>query len=106
MLKLFQLFDKDNIWILPNPDPVQQVVKEPIPVGWTLKLDVTGKDSSGQDTLGQKNIEFRYSDASMVDEHYLSHWQVRLTVLKPGPFTVHATYDGVGSNDLRFTFVP
>ncbi|HEY6549251.1 MAG TPA: hypothetical protein VI589_15150, partial [Vicinamibacteria bacterium] len=66
---------------------------------------VTGKDAEGKDTLGEKNIVFRYSDADMVEESYLSHWQVRLKILKPGKFTVHAVYDGVGSNDLRFTFV-
>jgi hypothetical protein len=74
-------------------------------VGWTVKLDVTGKDASNKDTLGQKNIQFLYSDASMVEENYLSEWQVRLKILKPGKFTVHAMFDGVGSNDLNFTFV-
>jgi hypothetical protein len=83
---------------------VQQVVHEPIPVGWTVKLDVTGKDAENKDTLGEKNIKFRYSDASMVEENYLSPWQVRLKILKPGKFTVHAIFDGVSSNDLRFTF--
>jgi hypothetical protein len=105
ILRLFQVFDEQNRWILPTPDPVQQVVNEPIPVGWTIKLDVTGKDASNKDTLGQKKILYRYSNADMVEENYLSEWQVRLKILKPGNFTVHAVFDGVGSNDLRFTFV-
>lgn len=61
--------------------------------------------TSNEDTLGQKQIEFSYSDASLVEVAIQSDWQRKLKVLKPGAFTVHARYDGIGSNDLRFTFV-
>jgi len=105
ILRLFQLFDANNVWVLPTPDPVQQVVLEPIKVGWTIKLDVTGKDASNKDTLGTKNIDFKFSDESMVETNYLSPWQARLKILKPGKFTVYAVFDDVGSNDLRFTFI-
>ena len=105
-LKLFQLFDKEGNWVLPTPDPVKQVVKEPIPVGYTIRLDVTGKDKDEKDTLGNKDIRFIYSDESMVEISIQSDFQRKLKVLKPGPFNVYALFDGVGSNDLNFTFVP
>jgi hypothetical protein len=105
ILKLFQLFDKDGIWVLPTPDPVQQVVQEPIPVGYRIRLDVTGKDKDGKDTLGQKKIDFIYSDSSMIDEEIQSDWQRKLFVKKVGKFSVYVLFDGVGSNDLNFTFV-
>jgi hypothetical protein len=105
ILRLYQLFDKDGQWVLPTPDPVKQVVKQPIPVGYTIRLDVTGKDADGKDTLGQKNIQFIYSDPTMVQEAIQSDWQRKLLVLKPGAFKVYASFDGRGSNDLNFTFV-
>lgn len=105
VLRLYQLFDDQGTWVLPTPDPQQQVVKEPIPVGYTIRLDLVGKDANNQDTHGQKQIEFLYSDPSLVEVAIQNEWQRKVKVLKPGSFTVFATYDGVGSNDLRFTFV-
>jgi hypothetical protein len=91
--------------VLPTPDPVQQEVKEPIPVGYTIRLDVVGRDKDNNETLGQKNIQFFYSDETMVQVAIQSDFQRKLKVLKPGRFTTYAVFDGVGSNDLRFTFV-
>lgn len=105
LLRLYQLFDAEGAWVTPTPNPVQQVVKEPIPVGYTLRLDLVGKDATNKDTLGRKEIEFFYSDPSLVEVAIQSDWQRKLKILKPGTFTVHAVYDGVGSNDLHFTFV-
>ena len=62
ILRLYQLFDQNDNWVLPTPDPVKQVVKEPIPIGYTIRLDVTAKDAEGKDTLGKKDIQFIYSD--------------------------------------------
>jgi hypothetical protein len=104
-LRLYQLFDEDNNWVQPTPNPVQQVVKEPIPVGYTIRLDVVGRDSNHKDSLGKQQIQFFYSDESMVQISIQSDFQRKLKVLKPGSFTVHAIFDGVGTNDLRFTFV-
>jgi hypothetical protein len=104
-LRLFQLFDENGTWVQPTPDPVQQVVQEPIPLGYTIRLDVVGRDADNKDTLGKKQIEFFYSDPSMVQVAIQSDFQRKLKVLKPGSFTAFATFDGVGSNDLRFTFV-
>ena len=104
-LRLYQLFDAEDNWVQPTPNPEQQVVKEPIPVGYTIRLDVVGRDADNKDTLGKQQIEFLYSNESMVQISIQSDFQRKLKVLKPGSFTVHATFDGVGSNDLRFTFV-
>ena len=104
ILRLYQLFDQNDNWVTPTPDPVQQVVKEPIPVGYTIRLDVTGKDGEGEDTVGKKDIQFVFSDPDMVQESIQNDFQRKLKVKKAGAFTVYATFDGVGSNDLRFTF--
>ena len=105
-LRLYQLFDKDGVWVQPTPDPVKQVVQEPIPVGYTIRLDIVGRDSDGKDTLGKKDIQFGYSDPSLIEEFIQSDFQRKIKVLKPGTFRVFASFDGVGSNDLNFTFVP
>lgn len=105
LLRIYQLFDAEGTWVTPTPDPVQQVLKDPIPVGYTIRLDLVGKDATNRDTHGQKQIEYVYSDPSLVEVAIQNDWQRKLKVLKPGTFTVYAIYDGVGSNDLRFTFV-
>lgn len=104
ILRLYQLFDQNDNWVLPTPDPVKQVVKEPIPIGYTIRLDVTAKDAAGNDTLGKKDIQFIYSDPEMVQESIQSDFQRKLKVKKAGAFSVYVSFDGVGSNDLRFTF--
>lgn len=104
-LRLYQLFDDNGTWVQPTPDPVKQVVKEPIPLGYTLRLDVVGRDADYKDTLGRQEIEFSYSDPEMVQVSIQSDFQRKLKVLKPGKFVVHAVFDGVGTNDLNFTFV-
>jgi len=104
-LRLYQLFDKDGNWVQPTPDPVKQVVQEPIPVGYTIRLDVVGRDKDEKDTLGRKDIQFFYSDPSMIEEFIQSDFQRKIRVLKPGKFRAYAMFDGVGSNDLNFTFV-
>lgn len=104
-LRLYQLFDDNGTWIQPTPDPVKQVVKEPIPLGYTLRLDVVGRDLDYKDTLGKQQIEFFYSDPDMVQVSIQSDFQRKLKVLKPGKFVVFAVFDGIGTNDLSFTFV-
>ena len=104
ILRLYQLFDKEGTWVLPTPDPVKQVVKEPIPVGYTIRLDVTAKDAENKDTLGKKDINFVYSDPEMVEVSIQSDFQRKLLVKKAGAFSVYVIFDGTGSNDLRFTF--
>lgn len=79
---------------------------KPIPVGYTIRLDVTGKDQYGNDTNGDRgvNIVFNYSDPSMVQEGGNHAWQRKLLIKKPGPFKAWAVFDGVRSNDLDLLF--
>jgi hypothetical protein len=110
VLRLYRLFDNRGQWFLPTPDPVKQVIQEPIPVGFTLLLDITGRDKDNIETLGPSGdgsgITW-YLDPpdAVTSAGFPSPWQHKYTVLKPGPFTIFATFDDVGSNDLRMTFV-
>jgi len=108
LLRLYQCFDQSN---QPTgcPDPVRQVVLQPIPVGWRLKLDVTGRDADQHETNGVSNgegIVFIYSDPSLVDAHIRSNWQRDIKPLAPGKWEVYVVFDDVASNSLGFTFVP
>ena len=73
-------------------------------MGYTIRLDVTAKDAQDKDTIGKKDINFIYSDPEMVQESIQSDFQRKLQVPKTGTFAVYVDFDGVGSNDLRFTF--
>ncbi len=103
-LRLYVMWDKDGKPV-PAPDPVHQVVVEPIPVGYEFRLDVTGRDADGKETNGKGNIEWFISDANMVDVDARTPWQHDFKVVKPGKWTVYVMFDGKGSNDLSFTFV-
>jgi hypothetical protein len=83
-------------------------LNKPIPVGYTIKLDVTGKDEHGQETLGNQgvNIEFFYSNPHMVKAGGNHPWQRRLLVKEPGLFQAWVIYDDVRSNTLELRFVP
>jgi hypothetical protein len=78
----------------------------PIPVGYTIRLDVTGKDQYGNDTHGNQGVKiaFNYSDAGMVSEGGNHDWQRKLLVQKAGEFKAWAVFDGVRSNDLDLLF--
>ncbi len=104
-LRLYILWDKDGK-PMPAPDPVKQEVLEPIPVGYTFRLDVTGRDADNLETNGKGNIEWFVSDESLVDVRPRTAWQRDFKILKDGKWTVYVVFDGVGSNDLRFTFNP
>ncbi len=79
---------------------------QPIPVGYTIRLDVTGKDQYGNDTNGNKGVRivFNYADPSMVQEGGNHDWQRKLLIKKAGDFKAWATFDGVRSNDLDLYF--
>lgn len=96
-------------------DPFNQPIPCPDPNGGTfragsrVKLDVTGKDSSGRDThgvSGGEDIFWWYSDPNNIDEHIASNWQRNITFLGPGQLQVQVSYDGVYSNELYFNIVP
>ena len=105
-LRLYLLMDEQGRLVNPTPDPVRQVVQEPIPVGYTIRLDVSGKDANGDETDGHGNIQWFYSGQDLVDTNIRTPWMRDIKVVKPGPWSVYVVFDGVGSNDLNFTFVP
>jgi hypothetical protein len=80
---------------------------KPIPVGYQIRLDVTGKDENGQETLGNQgvNIDFFFSNPHMVKIGGNHHWQRKLTVKEPGYFEAWVVYDDVRSNTLQLRFV-
>jgi len=100
ILKLYTVADSSGEWFPGWPD------SKPIPVGYQIKLDLSGKDGYGKDTLGDKgvNIEFHYSDPSMVVEGGTHPWQRKLTIKKAGWFQARAVFDGVESNALELYF--
>lgn len=104
-LRLYMMFDENRIPVTP-PDPVKQVVQEPIPVGYTVRLDVTGKDANGDETDGQGQIQWFYSGQDLVDTDARTPWTRDIKVVKPGQWSVYVVFDGVSSNGLNFTFVP
>ena len=103
-LRLYQMFDQNRVPV-PAPDPVKQVVEEPIPVGYTVRLDVTGRDANGDETNGRGQIQWFYSGQDLVDTDARTPWTRDIIVAKPGTWSVYVVFDGVGSNDLTFTFV-
>jgi hypothetical protein len=90
--------------VLPTPDPVKQVVKEPIPVGFTLRIDLTAKDADDKATNGKGDVSFDISDPTMVDIALSGDFQRKIKVLKPGKWEIFGILDGVASNSLGFTF--
>jgi hypothetical protein len=81
-------------------------INDAIPVGYTIRLDVTGKDGYGKDTHGNQGVKivFFYNDASMVQEGGNHDWQRKLLVKKAGGFQAWAVFDGVRSNTLWLQF--
>jgi hypothetical protein len=110
-LRLYELFDKDRK-LVEAPDPVRGIVTTPIPVGYTVRLDVTGRDEFNRETDGNCHIDgpcqmdWRIDHLDLVDDIVRTPWTHDLKVVKPGRLTVYVIFDGVGSNDLQFTFVP
>jgi hypothetical protein len=104
-LRLYLLMDEQGRLVEPTPDPVRQVLEEPIPVGYTLRLDVTGRDAGGDETNGRGQIEWFYSGQDLIDTNIRSPWMRDITVAKPGQWSVYVVFDGVSSNSIAFTFV-
>jgi hypothetical protein len=100
-LKLFTVQDRDYELIPDWP------AGKPIPVGYHLKIDITGKDADGNETLGNQgvNIDFHYNDPGMVEEGGTHPWQRKLLVKEAGVFQAWAIYDDVRSNTLELRFV-
>lgn len=104
ILRFYQLFDANGLWVQPTPVPSKQVVKEPMPVGYTIRIDFTGKDENDQPTNGSGAVETVISDPTMVDIAISGDFQRKVKVLKPGKWEIYGVLDGVASNSLGFTF--
>ena len=89
ILRLYTVQDESYVWI---PDwPMHQ----PIPVGYHIRLDVTGKDQSNKDTLGDQGVKinWNFSDPSMVERER----DPRVAAQDPGQEGRHPP----GHRDLR-----
>ena len=89
VLRLYRLFDNRGGWFLPTPDPVKQVIQEPIPVGFTMLFDVTGRDKDNKETLGPtgdgEGIRWYPSDDSLIEMAGTpSAWQRKYQSSSPG----------------------
>ena len=102
-IRIYMMFDENGEPVA-VPDPTKGVVSEAIPVGYRFRLDVTGRDTNGHETDGRGQITWHYSGQDLVDIDARTPWQHDFTVTRPGPWTVYVVFDGVGSNDLVFTF--
>ena len=100
ILKLYTVQDASYGWI-PDWD-----AQQPIPVGYHIKLDVTGKDSYNKDTLGNQGvrIDWNFSDPSLVEVSGSHDWQPKILIKKAGSLSVTATFDGKESNRLNLIF--
>jgi hypothetical protein len=111
-LRLYKLFDNTQGWVLPVPDPTRGRFTEKFPVGFTLVLDVTGRDAEDKETMGPtgdgRGIEWFFSDESLVEfaGDPAGPFQHKYVLKKPGSFEVYVGFDGVGSGSLFFDVVP
>jgi hypothetical protein len=107
-LRLYALLDPGGN-LVPVPGHDHGIITSPIRLDYTCRMDLTGRDANGVETNGVdgtgNGIVWYYSDPSMIEEGAPSNWQRKLRVVKTGQFTVFAVFDGVGSNDLTFTFI-
>ena len=104
-LRLYLVMDEAGKLVEPTPDPVRQVLEQPLPVGWTLRLDVSGRDANGDETNGRGQIEWFYSGQDLIDTNTRSPWMRDVKIVKPGTWSVYVVFDGVSSNSITFTFV-
>jgi hypothetical protein len=93
-VRLFTVENGTGIF-LSNPDPV-----EPIPVTYSARVDVTGKDEFGNETNGSTEPEWHFSDGSAIKVTGNHTHQRRLKVTDEGTVDVWVTQEGVTSNVL------
>jgi len=98
-LRLYTIEDGYGNFIS-NPDP-----DEGIKVGSIARLDATAKDEDGKETNGLGNIEFFFSDTSLMKiSGGNGPQQRRLKVLKSGRLVCWTELDGIQSNQLTLYF--
>jgi hypothetical protein len=83
-----------------NVDPTQ-----PIPVGYTARLDVTAKDADNRETTGQSDVQFFFSDLGLVRVTGNHTNQRRVQGLAVGTVDCWAVQDGVTSNTITLKFI-
>ena len=98
-----------RIFVIENPDGTYTGnvdPKQPIPVGYTARLDVTAKDLDNRETVGQGDVQFFFSDLGLVRVSGNHTNQRRVQGLAVGSVDCWAVQDGVTSNTITLTFVP
>jgi hypothetical protein len=96
-----------RIFVIENPDGTYTGdvdPKQPIPVGYTARLDVTAKDIDNRETTGQSDVEFFFSDIGLVRVTGNHTNQRRVQGLAVGAVDCWAVQDGVRSNTITLTF--
>jgi hypothetical protein len=97
-LRLYTLEDGFGQFVR-NPSPLD-VIK----VGWFARLDVVAKDIAGDETNGNEEVVWHFSDESLIRVTGNHTHQRRVKALAPGYVDVWATQEGVRSNTLTLTF--
>jgi hypothetical protein len=108
-LRLYLMWDPAGNLVEPTPDPVRQVLEQPVPVGSKIRFDIVGRDANEKETNGQGNVTFIYSEGPNLVEDVnvrADGFQRDVRVVAPGRFSVYVVFDGVASNAIAFTFVP
>jgi hypothetical protein len=82
-----------------NPNP-----NDPIPVGWYARLDVTGKDESGDETNGQRPPTWNWTNGFLMNVSGNHTHQKRLRILGPGTADFWVRQQGVDSNRITLYF--
>ena len=96
-----------RIFVIENPDGTYTGdvdPKQPIPVGYTARLDVTAKDIDNRETVGQSDVEFFFSDTGLARITGNHTNQRRVQGLAVGSLDCWAVQDGVKSNTITLTF--
>lgn len=96
-----------RIFVIENPDGSYTGnvdPKQPIPVGYTARLDVTAKDVDNRETVGQSDVEFFFSDTGLARITGNHTNQRRVQGLAVGSLDCWAVQDGVRSNTITLTF--
>ncbi len=83
---------------------VNLTLDDDIPIGYILRIDATAKDAEGKETLGKNPIQWFFVNEQLGRVGGIHSHQRRVTVKAPGNMFVHATLDGVTSNELWLRF--
>src|SRR6266851_7760731 len=97
-----------RIFVIENPDGSYTGnvdPKQPIPVGYTARLDVTAKDLDNRETTGQSDVQFFFSDLGLVRVTGNHTNQRRVQGLAVGTVDCWAVQDGVTSNTITLKFI-